>query len=147
MTTKETKEIQPQKRSFQLLQVAAIISGLHEPGALLHSGERQDRTSILANFFNTTLNTHNYWAIRMFFCELLFLVNVIANIFLIDAFLGGEFSSYGIEVLFFIRQNPQHRTDPMSRLGESEVNLKSCFQSLPSSYKMHLRKVRSVRHN
>ena len=98
-----------------LLKVAAIISGLHEPGALLHEDERVNRTTALAKFFNSTLNTHNYWAIRMLLCELLFFVNVVFNIFLIDAFLGGEFSTYGLEVATFLGQDPQYRMDPMSR--------------------------------
>ena len=74
-----------------------------------------NRTTALAKFFNSTLNTHNYWAIRMLLCELLFFVNVVFNIFLIDAFLGGEFSTYGLEVATFVGQDPQYRRDPMSR--------------------------------
>ena len=97
------------------LKVAAIISGLHEPSALLHEEERVDRTIALAKFFNSTLNTHNYWAIRMLLCELLFFLNVVFNIFLIDAFLGGEFSTFGLEVVNFVAQDPQYRMDPMSR--------------------------------
>ena len=81
----------------------------------MHEDERVNRTTALAKFFNSTLNTHNYWAIRMLLCELLFFVNVIFNIFLIDAFLGGEFSTYGLEVATFVGQDPQYRRDPMSR--------------------------------
>ena len=102
-------------RCSVFLKVAAIISGLHEPSALLHEEERVNRTMALAKFFNRTLNTHNYWAIRMLLCELLFLVNVVFNIFLIDAFLGGEFSTFGLEVVNFVAQDPQYRMDPMSR--------------------------------
>ena len=82
---------------------------------MLHEAERVDRTIALAKFFNSTLNTHNYWAIRMLLCELLFFLNVVFNIFLIDAFLGGEFSTFGLEVVNFVAQDPQYRMDPMSR--------------------------------
>ena len=34
----------------------------------------------------------------MLVIELLNLINVVGNIFFLDAFLGGEFSAYGIEV-------------------------------------------------
>ena len=98
------------------LKVAAIISGLHELSALLaQEEERANRTVALASYFNTTLNTHNCWAIRMLLCELLFFVNVVFNIFLIDTFLGGEFSTFGLEVVNFVAQDPQYRMDPMSR--------------------------------
>ena len=61
------------------------------------------------------LNSHNFWAVRMLLCELLTFANVIGNIFFIDLFLGGEFSTYGLEVANFVEENPQNRIDPMSR--------------------------------
>ena len=69
----------------------------------------------LARYFTKTLNTHNAWVVRMVLCELLNLFNVIGNIFLIDAFLGKEFSTYGVEVLNEIGKEAKDRTDPMSR--------------------------------
>ena len=63
------------------------------------------------------LNTHNHWAFRLVFCELLFFVNVVANICFIDIFLGGEFSTYGLDVVAFASAvNPQERVDPMSQV-------------------------------
>ena len=71
----------------------------------------------MANYFVKHLNTHNYWAFRMVFCELLFFLNVVGNIFLMDLFLGGEFSTYGLEVANFVGEvDPQNRIDPMSRV-------------------------------
>ena len=53
----------------------------------------------------------------MVFCELLFFLNVVGNIFLMDLFLGGEFSTYGLEVATFVGEvDPQNRIDPMSRV-------------------------------
>ena len=53
----------------------------------------------------------------MVFCELLFFLNVVGNIFLMDLFLGGEFSTYGLEVANFVGEvDPQNRIDPMSRV-------------------------------
>jgi hypothetical protein len=45
---------------------------------------------------------HQFWALKFFFCECLNLINVIAQIFITDSFLGGEFTKYGTEVFFFI---------------------------------------------
>ena len=42
---------------------------------------------------------HNSWARKFFFCECLNFFNVILQIILTDKFLGGEFSTYGTEVL------------------------------------------------
>ena len=38
------------------------------------------------------------WAFKFFFCECLNFVNVVVQIVLTDWFLGGEFSTYGLEV-------------------------------------------------
>ena len=49
------------------------------------------------------LALHNFiflqaWAFKFFFCECLNFVNVVVQIVLTDWFLGGEFSTYGLEV-------------------------------------------------
>jgi len=41
---------------------------------------------------------HQNWAWKFFLCECLNFVNVIAQIFITDAFLGGEFTTYGTKV-------------------------------------------------
>ena len=41
---------------------------------------------------------HNWYAAKFFFCECLNLVNVVGQIYFMDLFLGGEFTTYGSEV-------------------------------------------------
>ena len=69
----------------------------------------------LSNYLFDNLNQHQVYAASFFICELLTFINVIGQIFLIDAFLGGEFTTYGVNV---IQQsagvNPEERVDPMS---------------------------------
>jgi hypothetical protein len=43
-------------------------------------------------------------------------VNVCCQIALTDSFLGGEFTTYGTQVLQFPYDNPEDRVDPMSRI-------------------------------
>jgi len=97
-------------------KVGGIISGLHQTEAEVHDDERGGRHKILAKYFMKCVNTHNLWALKMLICELLTLVNVIGNIYFIDTFLGGEFSSYGLQVASFVEDDPQNRIDPMSRV-------------------------------
>jgi hypothetical protein len=49
-------------------------------------------------------------------CEVLNFVNVILQIYLIDVFLGGSFSSFGLDVMKHSEMNPEERTDPMIRV-------------------------------
>lgn len=41
----------------------------------------------------------------------------IANMFLIDSFLGGSFMTYGTDVLRFSSLNQEQRTDPMVNIN------------------------------
>ena len=43
---------------------------------------------------------HNFYAFRFFACEFLNLANVLFQIYFIDFFLDGEFTTYGSEVSF-----------------------------------------------
>lgn len=63
----------------------------------------------MANYFVESLNTHNLWALRMIFVEFINVLNVIANIYFVDVFLGGEFSTYGVRVLNFLEADPEER--------------------------------------
>ncbi|CAH3833891.1 innexin inx2-like [Pieris brassicae] len=49
----------------------------------------------------THVYTHNMYALRYAFCEILNLANVVGQIFLLDVFLGGAFRDYGAGVAAF----------------------------------------------
>lgn len=77
---------------------------------------KQDRLNILLDYFRTNLHCQNFYAIRFIICEVLNFVNVIGQIYLVDYFLGGEFSTYGSEVIKFTEMEPEDRSDPMARV-------------------------------
>ena len=56
---------------------------------------------------------HNTYFGYFVFCEILNFVNVILQMYLVDAFLGGTFSSYGLDVLRYTETDQEYRTDPM----------------------------------
>ncbi|XP_025412910.1 innexin inx2-like [Sipha flava] len=77
---------------------------------------KTDHKKILIDYFATNLHTQNFYAIQFFLCELLNLVNVIAQIFFMDYFLDGEFSTYGSDILKFTEMEFEDRDDPMARV-------------------------------
>lgn len=77
---------------------------------------KQDRKKLLVDYFSTNLHTQNFYAIRFFFCEVLNFLNVLLQIYFMDYFLDGEFSTYGSDVLKFTEMEPEEREDPMSRV-------------------------------
>jgi len=70
----------------------------------LEKKERLDKERTLAAYVVESLNTHNFWALKMLFIEFLNLLNVIGNIYFVDIFLGGEFSTYGTQVSFLLKK-------------------------------------------
>lgn len=46
-------------------------------------------------------------------CEALSFINVLANLWFINWFLGGVFMDYGTRVMSFANEDPENRTDPM----------------------------------
>jgi len=77
---------------------------------------KNDRKKILVDYFIGNLNRHNFYAFRFFVCEALNFVNVIGQIYFVDFFLDGEFSTYGSDVLKFTELEPDERIDPMARV-------------------------------
>ena len=83
---------------------------------MMESDQKADRKRILVDYFCEDRHNHNFYAVRFFFCEFLNLVNVVGQLFFMDFFLGGEFSTYGAEVLSMTNLEQEDRTDPMSRV-------------------------------
>ena len=59
---------------------------------------------------------HDFYALKFFFCEFLNLLNVVGQLFFMNFFLGGEFTTYGSDVLAMTELEQEERTDPMSKV-------------------------------
>ena len=75
---------------------------------------KHDRIQILIDYFTDTRHNHDSYTFRFFFCELLNFINVVGQIFFMDFFLGGEFTTYGSDVLAMSELPQEDRNDPMS---------------------------------
>lgn len=61
-------------------------------------GPNRDKLRTLARYFAARLHTFRIWAAGFYVCELLNLLNVVANLFLTDQLLGGNFYQYGLRM-------------------------------------------------
>ncbi|XP_025205065.1 innexin inx2 isoform X2 [Melanaphis sacchari] len=95
-------------------RIKMLVLDLNCP--IINEDCKADRKKLLIDYFATNLHTQNFYAIRFFLCEFLNFVNVIAQIFFMDYFLEGEFSTYGSDVLRFTEMEPEEREDPMARV-------------------------------
>jgi len=91
-----------------------LVSGLNVP--IVDEETRKDRKTVLVNYFTENRQNHNFYAFRFFACEFLNLVNVLFQIYFMDFFLDGEFTTYGSEVLAMTEMENDQRTDPMARV-------------------------------
>ena len=86
-----------------------------------------DRIQILINYFTDTRHNHESYTFRFFFCELLNFVNVVGQIYFMDFFLGGEFTTYGSDVLAMTELPNEDRYDPMAtvfpKVSESSLKI------------------------
>ena len=81
-------------------------------------GEEKEKEflKLLVDYFTANMHSHNFYAITFFLCEILNFVNVVAQIYLIDFFLGGQFTTYGLDVIGITELKPQYRSDPMAKV-------------------------------
>lgn len=77
---------------------------------------KADRKKLLVDYFKSNLKLQNFYAFRFFICEFLNFVNVVGQIFFMDLFLDGEFSTYGSDVIKFTEMEPEEREDPMAKV-------------------------------
>ncbi|KAL3205634.1 hypothetical protein MRX96_052959 [Rhipicephalus microplus] len=72
--------------------------------------------SLLVEYLTINLNNHNIFFYGYVVAEVCNFVNVVGQMFLMDMFLGGEFSSYGSKVLQFTEWDWSVRFDPMIKV-------------------------------
>lgn len=95
-------------------RIKMLVMDLNCP--VVNDEAKEDRKKILLDYFVENLNRHNFYAFRFFICEALNFINVFVQIYFMDYFLGGEFSTYGSDVLSYTEKEPEERDDPMSRV-------------------------------
>lgn len=101
-------------------RIKMLVLDLNCP--VVNTENKDERKKLLVDYFVTNLNTQNFYAYRFFLCEMLNFINVIGQIYFMDFFLDGEFTTYGRDVLRFTEMEPEDRIDPMSRVFP-KVNL------------------------
>jgi len=94
-------------------KIKMLLGSLHED-PMLSADAKSDQIAVIVKYFRLHRGTHSTYAARFFLCELLNFVNVIGQIFFIDKFLDGEFSTYGMRVFEYSGLEAEDRPDPMA---------------------------------
>ncbi|XP_003747301.1 innexin inx2 [Galendromus occidentalis] len=92
-------------------KISSLVMDLSDP--INDDKKRNDDIDILCRYFQENRGYHRGYVFYFFLCEFLNFINVVGQIYLVDNFLGGEFSTYGSKVFQFTEWDPSVRFDPM----------------------------------
>ncbi|GFQ72678.1 innexin inx2 [Trichonephila clavata] len=95
-------------------RVKNLILNLNSP--ILSDEAKATNRKILVDYLLRNLNYHDLYFVWLAVSELMNFINVVGQIYLVDAFLGGEFTTYGTEVLKFTNWDSAIRYDPMVKV-------------------------------
>lgn len=96
-------------------KIKMMVQDLDEVGLEDPSTKSSRRLATVA-YFKRTLGSHNLYVAKYVFCEMLNFANILSQIYFMDFFLGGQFTTYGTEVLKISETAIENRTDPMSKV-------------------------------
>ncbi|GIY88776.1 innexin inx2 [Caerostris darwini] len=91
-----------------------IVLGLNNP--IMSQDKKDESRRILVDYLTENMGNHKFYAFWYFICESANFINVVGQMYLMDAFLGGEFSSYGTQVISFTGWDWSVRYDPMIKV-------------------------------
>ena len=94
-----------------------LVQDMNVP--IVDSDTKKERIKVLVDYFTMNKHNHEFYAIKFFICELLNFINVVGPIYFMDFFLGGEFTTYGSDVLAMVQMTEleqDQRVDPMARV-------------------------------
>jgi len=88
------------------------------PAKLIPQKKMQVAVAVMKDYFIRDNNyiEHRYYLHKFAFCELLNFCNVLFQIYFLNVFLGGVFTTYGSDVIAMSQEDPDKRNDPMDRI-------------------------------
>lgn len=95
-------------------RLRSLVLDLHDP--ILKPEAKRDQIHQLSTYLRDNFTYHNSYFYHFLFCETFNFMTVVVNIYGVDAFLGGEFMTYGLDVLRYTRMDVETRDDPMIRI-------------------------------
>ncbi|XP_015599425.1 innexin inx1 [Cephus cinctus] len=91
--------------------INTLVMGMNH--GLCREDEKIKKKKILMDYLMKHVKRHNMYAYRYFACEMLCLVNICVQLYLMNKFFDGEFLSYGLRVIQFSDAPQEERIDPM----------------------------------
>lgn len=103
-------------KSWEGGKIARLLQNLDENTLDNEPETTKERRSVIVHYILRNMRTHNLYVYKFIFCEFLNLINIIGQMFLMDVFFGGQFTTYGSEVLSVTAMDMEKRVDPMAKV-------------------------------
>ncbi|UXI21520.1 serine/threonine-protein kinase 11-interacting protein [Sarcoptes scabiei] len=100
-------------KAYEGGKIGQLVQGLNSP---LATGHNDEKLLSLAKYLKFYENTHNHLFYFYTLTEILNFVNVLVQMMIMDRFLGGEFTTFGWNVLNFTEWEWSARFDPMIKV-------------------------------
>lgn len=91
-----------------------LVAGMFEPRLVVDKNARSEKIATIVKYIQLNRGQHSFYFLKFFTCEVLNFVNVIGQMFLMDRFLGHEFSTYGLKVMSYTEMDADQRPDPLA---------------------------------
>lgn len=98
-------------KSMEAGRVKSLVLGLNSP--ILSDDVKEKNRGLLVEYLYAHLSHHNFLFVCYVIAEMMNFINVVGQMFLMDRFLGGHFTTYGSKVLSFTEWDWTVRYDPM----------------------------------
>ncbi|XP_065571446.1 innexin inx2-like [Artemia franciscana] len=96
-----------------------------------NTDKRKTEIKLVLNHLEDYRGENKVYVSVYFICELLNCLNVLFQAYIVNVFLGYEFTTYGSHVAQFLYQDPEERLDPMARVFPKQT--KCTFHAYGSS--------------
>jgi len=96
-------------------RIGMLLQGLDAKSLENKPAEHKEKRDLIVKYVVKHLQKNNLYAIKFFACEFLNFINIVGQMYLMDSFLGGTFTTYGIDVLSISNREMEDRIDPMAR--------------------------------
>lgn len=101
-------------QSWEGGKVAAVSEELQ--GFIMKKDDRRDKIQLVAEYLQNSINSHNTYAFKYLFCEMLNFLNTIFNMWILNVFLNGNFISFGTRFFSFDHNDDEESIHPKLEL-------------------------------
>ena len=97
-------------------KLSLLLQGLDEKSLEGNKDTTKERRDNIVNYMVRSLRTHNLYVYKFVICEFLNMFNIMAQMWLMNNFFGGQFTTYGVDVITVSGQDMEKRVDPMAKV-------------------------------